>query len=130
MPGNTGSNGSLNYDIAIDVPAFHGLEPEIVLNYNSSRKTKLGGLYQGWLGYAWGLEGFDVIERASPGYGLPYFDDSKDIFLLNGMELVPCTSAMASSPSCGAAVSGTTAYTTEVEFIAAFRSTARPTNGK
>lgn len=48
-------NGFFSQQIGIDVPAFHGLEPKITLNYNSGRKTRLGGLYQGWLGYAWAL---------------------------------------------------------------------------
>jgi RHS repeat-associated protein len=94
------SNGSLGYSVDIDVPAFRGLEPKLSLTYDSSRKTKLGGLYQGWLGYGWGLDGIDVIERASPGYGMPVFDSS-DVFLLNGMPLVPCGSGV-SSPSCTA----------------------------
>ncbi|WP_185975256.1 RHS repeat-associated core domain-containing protein [Mesorhizobium sp. WSM4310] len=91
-------NGNLGYAIGIDVPAFHGIEPQIALNYNSSRKTKLGGLYQGWLGYAWGLDGFDVIERASPGYGMPEFL-ATDIFLLDGQPMFVCTPGMV-SPSC------------------------------
>ncbi|WP_181168037.1 hypothetical protein [Mesorhizobium sp. B2-4-19] len=91
-------NGNLGYAIGIDVPAFHGIEPQIALNYNSSRKTKLGGLYQGWLGYAWGLDGFDVIERASPGYGMPAYD-ANDIYLLDGQAMVACTAGMV-SPSC------------------------------
>ncbi|WP_179296127.1 RHS repeat-associated core domain-containing protein [Mesorhizobium sp. WSM4312] len=91
-------NGNLGYAIGIDVPAFHGIEPQIALNYNSSRKTKLGGLYQGWLGYAWGLDGFDVIERASPGYGMPEFL-ATDIFLLDGQPMFVCTAGMV-SPSC------------------------------
>ncbi|CAN7509906.1 RHS repeat-associated core domain-containing protein [Mesorhizobium sp. LjRoot246] len=93
-----GGNGNLGYSIGIDVPAFHGIEPRIALTYNSSRKTKLGGLYQGWLGYAWGLDGFDVIERASPGYGMPAFDGN-DIYLLDGQAMVACTAGMV-SPSC------------------------------
>ncbi|WP_167514769.1 SpvB/TcaC N-terminal domain-containing protein, partial [Mesorhizobium intechi] len=91
-------NGNLGYSIAIDAPAFHGIEPRIALNYNSSRKTKLGGLYQGWLGYAWGLDGFDVIERASPGYGMPAYD-ANDIYLLDGQAMVTCVAGMV-SPSC------------------------------
>ncbi|TGP85238.1 MULTISPECIES: SpvB/TcaC N-terminal domain-containing protein, partial [unclassified Mesorhizobium] len=91
-------NGNLGYSIAIDVPAFHGIEPQIALNYNSSRKTKLGGLYQGWLGYAWGLDGFDVIERATPGYGMPAYD-ANDIYLLDGQAMVTCVAGMV-SPSC------------------------------
>lgn len=94
----TAGNGNLGYSIAIDVPAFHGIEPQIALNYNSSRKTKLGGLYQGWLGYAWGLDGFDVIERATPGYGMPAYD-ANDIYLLDGQAMVTCVAGMV-SPSC------------------------------
>ncbi|WP_179297780.1 RHS repeat domain-containing protein [Mesorhizobium carmichaelinearum] len=91
-------NGNLGYAIGIDVPAFHGIEPQIALNYNSSRKTKTGGLYQGWLGYAWGLDGFDVIERATPGYGMPAYD-ANDIYLLDGQAMVACVAGMV-SPSC------------------------------
>lgn len=91
-------NGNLGYAIGIDVPDFHGIEPQISLNYNSSRKTKLGGLYQGWLGYAWGLDGFDVIERATPGYGMPAYD-ANDIYLLDGQAMVACVAGTV-SPSC------------------------------
>lgn len=97
LPNNSGI-GNLGYAIGIDVSTFHGLEPAIALNYNSSRKTKLGGLYQGWLGYAWGFDGFDVIERASPGYGMPAFNTS-DIYLLDGQAMVACLAGMV-SPSC------------------------------
>ncbi|MER8985517.1 MULTISPECIES: RHS repeat-associated core domain-containing protein [unclassified Mesorhizobium] len=93
-----GGNGNLGYGIGIDVPDFHGIEPQIALNYNSSRKTKIGDLYQGWLGYAWGLDGFDVIERATPGYGMPAFD-ANDIYLLDGRAMVACVAGMI-SPSC------------------------------
>jgi hypothetical protein len=91
-------NGNLGYSVAIDAPAFHGIEPQLALNYNSSRKTKLGGLYQGWLGYAWGLDGIDVIERATPGYGMPAYD-ANDVYLLDGQAMVTCVAGMV-SPSC------------------------------
>ncbi|MER8753353.1 hypothetical protein NKH57_29745, partial [Mesorhizobium sp. M1050] len=97
LPKSSG-NGNLGYSIGIDVPAFHGIEPQIALNYNSSRKSKLGGLYQGWLGYGWGLDGLDVIERATPGYGMPAFD-ANDIYLLDGQAMVACVAGMV-SPSC------------------------------
>ncbi|MER9207344.1 hypothetical protein [Mesorhizobium sp. M0771] len=93
-----GGNGNLGYAVGIDVPDYHGIEPQIALNYNSSRKTKTGGLYQGWLGYAWGLDGFDVIERATPGYGMPAYD-ANDIYLLDGQAMVACAAGMV-SPSC------------------------------
>lgn len=109
----SGSAGNLTYRIPVDVPEFHGLEPKLGLSYDSLRKTKLGGLYQGWLGYGWGLDSFDVIERASPGYGIPAFNAS-DVYLLDGVELVKCDSGVA-SPSCSTAVSGTQGYATEIE---------------
>ncbi|EUB98387.1 RHS repeat-associated core domain containing protein-containing protein [Rhizobium sp. CF080] len=93
-----GGNGFFSQKIELDVPGFRGLEPKIALNYNSARKTRLGGLYQGWLGYGWGLDGFDVIERATPGYGYPAFD-AKDVYLLNGEELVACATGMVAA-SC------------------------------
>ena len=91
-------NGSIGYVHAIDLPDFRGLEPKLKLSYTSSRKTKTGGQYQGWLGYGWGLDGVDVIERARPRQGVPAFD-ANDIFVLNGTELVPCVAGMV-SPSC------------------------------
>ncbi len=92
------SRGSAEQSYALDLPKFRGLEPNIVLRYNSARKTKRHGLYQGWLGYGWGIDGFTVIERASEGRGTPKYDNS-DIYLLNGYELVECDSSI-SSPSC------------------------------
>ncbi|MCB1386186.1 MAG: hypothetical protein KDJ80_09640 [Nitratireductor sp.] len=132
-------NGSFVYDVSIAAPEFRGLEPDLVLNYSSARKSRLGGTYQGWLGYGWGMSGLDVIERASPGRGAPYYVEENDgggtpdectteiggstcsetpepgpsdfdIFLINGTELVPCA-AESVSPSCVAGGS----HSTEVE---------------
>uniref|UniRef100_UPI00289A10AF FG-GAP-like repeat-containing protein n=1 Tax=Rhizobium sp. TaxID=391 RepID=UPI00289A10AF len=102
-------NGFFTQKIAIDVPALRGLEPKLTLSYNSGRKTRLGGLYQGWAGYAWGMDGLDVIERATPGYGVPAYDTG-DIYLLNGEELVACTTGMVA----GSCLAGGT-HVTEVE---------------
>ncbi|MBA8881103.1 SpvB/TcaC N-terminal domain-containing protein, partial [Phyllobacterium myrsinacearum] len=105
--------GNLSQSIAINVPAYRGLEPKIALNYNSARKTKIGGTYQGWIGFAWGIDGFDVIERASAGYGLPAFENA-DVFLLNGEQLVSCEGT--SSPSCvGENAAGEARFATENE---------------
>lgn len=95
---SAGGTGNLNYSIDIDTVDFRGIEPSLTLTYNSSRKTKIGGLYQGWLGYAWGLDGIEVIERGSPGYGMPAFD-ANDVYLLDGQPLVACGTGV-SSPSC------------------------------
>lgn len=91
--------GNASYEFGFDLPGFRGLEPGVSLQYDSSRKTKRQGRYQGWTGYGWGLDGFDVIERVSEGRGLAYYDNAKDVFLLNGYELVECVSGTV-SPSC------------------------------
>jgi hypothetical protein len=57
----------------------------------------------------WGLGGFGVIERFSPGLGSPRYDGS-DVYTLNGTELLPCP-APNPSPSC--TTGGT--HTTKVE---------------
>ena len=105
-----GADGALRYSYGIDLPGFHGIEPEISLNYDSGRKTKLGAGYQGWLGFGWGLDGFDVIERQRAKGGVPAFD-ANDVYLLNGTELVACAVAAAGTPSCAAGGN----YATEVE---------------
>lgn len=107
-------NGSLNYRLPIPMPDFRGLQPDIALNYNSSRKTKTSGLYQGWLGYGWGLEGFSVIERGRPRNGVPSYA-AEDVHYLNGVQLVACGAQpqATTSPSCQAGSGGT--HSTEVE---------------
>ena len=99
-------NGSLLYGYPLDVPAFRGIEPNLEIQYDSSRKARLGGRYQGWLGYGWGISGFDVIERARPQGGVPAYGAS-DVFFLNGEELVACATGVA-SPSCAAGGTHTT----------------------
>jgi RHS repeat-associated protein len=121
---NVSGTGNLTSSIPLDVPGFRGLEPSLALTYDSSRKTKTGATYQGWLGYAWGLDGFDVIERASVGYGIPAFDAS-DVFLFNGMELVPCAAGVV-SPSC--ATGGTHATENESYRRIAFNGTTNEWN--
>jgi|GEM_PF-3140184 len=91
-------NGNLGYSYPLELPGFRSLEPRIALTYDSARKTKRSGLYQAWLGHGWGLSGFDVIERQRPRGGVAAFD-ANDVFVLNGMELVPCETGTI-SPSC------------------------------
>src|SRR6202044_1012826 len=53
----------------------------------------------GFVGVGWSLSGFSTIQRVSPGHGTPAYNDSTDVFLLDGAELVPCVSGSL-SPSC------------------------------
>jgi RHS repeat-associated protein len=108
---NVTSSGQFTTEIPIVVPPFHGLEPKLSLVY---RSTPING----WIGAGWQLAGgASYIVRASTGRGAPRFDGS-DIFLLDGMELVPCVSASA-SPSCASAVaafgSSSGVYSTKIE---------------
>lgn len=117
---NIGGAGTLDYGYDIDMPTFHGLEPKLSLSYSSTRKSKIGGLYQGWLGYAWGVSGFDVIERARHKGTIPAFDgatadqDGSDVFLLNGEELLKCSDAQNVSASCKSQT-GSDIYTSQTE---------------
>ncbi|HSP78408.1 MAG TPA: toxin TcdB middle/N-terminal domain-containing protein [Myxococcaceae bacterium] len=83
--------GAFSTSEPIAVPAFHGLQPALRLAYSSAGRSGLAG-------FGWGLEGFSVIERVSPGKGTPRYDGS-DVFVLDGQELVACTAGL-SSPSC------------------------------
>jgi hypothetical protein len=84
-------HGTYNDAIAIDLPPFRSITPELALRYDSSAGN-------GELGVGWSLDGVSIIERASPGKGAPRYDDA-DIFLLDGQELIPCAPASV-SPSC------------------------------
>ena len=83
--------GSFSTAVPIQVPPFHGIEPNLALTYNSSRGN-------GFVGVGWQLSGLSTIERASPGEGAPGYD-SNDIFLLDGRELIACVAGTV-SPSC------------------------------
>jgi RHS repeat-associated protein len=87
----SGFYGSYEQTVAISVPAFRGLEPQLALGYSSSSGN-------GPVGVGWQLHGFSTIVRVNRGYGAAAFDES-DIYLLDGQELVRCTPGMV-SPSC------------------------------
>ncbi|HEY3359369.1 MAG TPA: FG-GAP-like repeat-containing protein, partial [Polyangia bacterium] len=105
-----GFHGGYTDRVPLAVPAFHGVEPSLGLSYMSSAG-------QGTAGVGWALAGVSVIERAAPGRGTPAYGAS-DIFLLDGVELVPCAAGSV-SPSCTTALAayGASAgyYSTKVE---------------
>src|SRR5262245_45427370 len=83
--------GSFSQAIPIEVPAYRGLEPRLALTYSSERRN-------GFAGVGWGLSGFSSVVRTSGGRGVPRFD-SKDVFVLDGQELVTCPPP-SPSPGC------------------------------
>lgn len=76
-------SGSFTESLPVRVPAFHGIEPELSLDYDSA-----GGNSD--VGVGWRLAGESRIVRSGRGGGLPRYDGT-DGYLLDGEELVVCT---------------------------------------
>ena len=99
---DVGASSEFHYKVPFAVPGFRGLEPELGLAYASDRRTASGPL--DLVGAGWQMLGFSQIQLASPGRGLPVFDDldEQDRYLLDGTELLPCGtgSTTLASPSC------------------------------
>ncbi len=57
------SNGSFGRTIAIDVPAFRGLEPDLKLVYDSARRLRYDRRVKGLIAVGWRLSGLPTIER-------------------------------------------------------------------
>ncbi|WP_328324867.1 C39 family peptidase [Kribbella sp. NBC_00382] len=85
------ARGSFTDQVKITVPAFRNLTPDLSLKYDSAGTS-------GWAGVGWSLAGVSQIERAGVGRGAPKYD-ATDLYLLDGMELVPCATGSV-SPSC------------------------------
>jgi len=114
-----GANGSFVQTIPIDVPSFFGIEPKLALNYDTKRGN-------GPLGMGWRVDGLSMIRRASPGRGAPTFD-SADIFLLDGQELVACTTGSTTLGGASHTAAGT--HTTKIEsFLRITRNTGATNN--
>ena len=98
-------SGAYTIEVPIEVPDFHGLEPDVRLAYNSTRGNDIAGM-------GWTLQASSYIVRGSEKGGPPRSYGSV-IFLLDGMELIACDRVPpgANSPSC--ATGGT--HTTRVE---------------
>ena len=107
------SSGAFTTAVPIEVHSYQGLEPNLSIVYNSQHGN-------GWLGVGWDLQGLSEIRRASPGKGLPH-GGAEDIYLLDGMELIPCADAasgtpLANSPCCKyPADPSYVSYTTKIE---------------
>src|SRR5690242_19117200 len=62
-------SGAFTDSIAIRVPEFHGVSPNLALAYDSAAANGLAGV-------GWTLSGPSQIERGSPGGGAPRYDAS------------------------------------------------------
>lgn len=83
-------NGSYTTSVPIEVPPFHGIEPNLKLIYDSTQGQKAGGLYAGLAGIGWRLTGFPDIVRATRTKGVARLQDGVDTFMLDGQELIAC----------------------------------------
>jgi hypothetical protein len=93
--------GGFSQAIPIAVPSYRGLEPRLALGYSSE-----GG--NGFVGPGWGPSGFSTIQRARAYRGAPRYD-ANDTYLLDGQELIPCTTpGLGPSASCASGGSHTT----------------------
>ncbi|MCY7355858.1 MAG: FG-GAP-like repeat-containing protein [Lysobacter sp.] len=94
----------------IEVPEYHGLQPDLAFVYGSSAGTT-------FLGNGWMLSGIPEIRKFAPGRGLPD-PAAGDQFEWNGNELLRCDAdpARAASPSCRyPAPAPLIAYTSRIE---------------
>ncbi|WP_424831376.1 RHS repeat-associated core domain-containing protein [Ruegeria sp.] len=89
------SDGSFRYSVPIEVPSFRGLEPNLNLRYVSSFNGH--GTPDAILGAGWKLSALSSIERVSYGGGIPTFDDNRDVFRLDGQDLLLCDDAAATN---------------------------------
>jgi RHS repeat-associated protein len=134
QPSFTAWNGSFTQSIAIEVPKFRDLEPELYLSYDSSRGVRNTPTSVGTLGIGWSLQGLSVIERVSGsplpaagtdkrpgGRGVPAYSAAglpADSFSLDGSELVPCVQIQGQTytPSCAVpTLAGHIAYAPRIE---------------
>ncbi len=77
-----GNRGAFIDSTPIEVPPFHGIEPKLVITYNSQAPNRQ-------LGVGRELSGFSVIELMSPKKGAPAYTAS-DWANLDGATLQPC----------------------------------------
>jgi hypothetical protein len=85
--------GMFTQIIPIEVPAYHGVEPHLALDYSSSAKDAFPGV-------GWSLDGIGTIRGTKNGRGVPTYT-SNDVYLLGGVQLLPCAQASLSA-SCTA----------------------------
>ena len=130
VPNDVGSDGAFSYSFDFDIPEYRNLVPKFGLRYNSNFKGL--GSSEVWLGVGWQLKGFSSIERVSVGGGTPSYSAGRDIYRLDGADLLACPGTnsnyparyIADNPSASCAAGGD--FTTMVE---SYRKIERTTDG-
>lgn len=86
-----GTDGAFSHMIPIKIPGFKDLVPSISLDYNSQSRSRSDDL--AFLGLGWALSGLSTIERQLPGGGAPSYNMNRDVFVMDGMELIACVNS-------------------------------------
>jgi RHS repeat-associated protein len=100
--------GTAGESVPIQVPAFHGIEPRLSLNYSSEARN-------GFAGMGWSLSGVSTLERVNPAYGFPMEGETAN-YQLDGQLLRACEAGepWSSYPSCA---TGGTHYTAQESYL-------------
>ncbi|HHJ19944.1 MAG TPA: hypothetical protein ENJ84_09030 [Gammaproteobacteria bacterium] len=96
VPDDVQSDGAFRYKLPFDLPEYRGLVPGFGISYNSSFKGHGGA--EVWMGAGWRLSGFSSIERVTIGGGTPTYNDTRDLYRLDGTELLACNDTAATNP--------------------------------
>ncbi len=92
-------DGAFNYTIDIEAPDFRGLVPNLGLTYSTSLRKK--NSVDTLMGPGWKITGLPRIELVSIGGGTPTWNPARDVFRLDGMDLLACDDPDATSPWTG-----------------------------
>ncbi len=86
------AGGAYTTSVNVEVPAFGELTPTVALTYSSDAGNGVAGI-------GWSLDSTSYIVRSGP-HGSAATGSASDVFLLDGVELVPCAVQMVKGPSC------------------------------
>lgn len=82
LEARTSPTGSFTHSVPVTVPTFHGIEPRISLDYDST-----AGISE--VGVGWRLAVGSSIVRAGPNGAQPRYDGT-DVYRVDGQELLAC----------------------------------------
>ncbi|WP_208978974.1 putative Ig domain-containing protein, partial [Pseudovibrio denitrificans] len=87
--------GKYTQRVAINAPQFYSIKPSVSLQYTSTQRQNSDA--SAVLGLGWSLHAGSVIKRTNIGGGVPFFEDFKDIYQLDGIQLLACADNNASN---------------------------------
>lgn len=87
--------GVMTYQIDLKAPKFRDIEPDLALNY-SSQAINYGESSPDF-GVGWTLGGVSSITRVAETGGVPAYEDGRDVFRLDGEDLLGCNDEAATS---------------------------------